>query len=256
MNKLPTFLCAAILFSFAFHSSVSLASDKDLAKKMTLLLRSARAIFIQKKSIMKNPMKSGLDLEKFMERAKTNYKRKNDNVALDESNPMIKNLLQAITNVMNKAFTNKNFNKQWSGENDKTYFRKGVATEYQERFLPARFARLVVLEFSKLAKGKAEMRLTAPENLLTNRMNKADSWEALAMKNKFSKASWPKDKTFSEVTKVKNKDAFRLILPEYYSKACLKCHSGDPGQLIHKAHPAKEPTVGSLGGVISVTLFK
>jgi hypothetical protein len=59
-------------------------------------------------------------------------------------------------------------------------------------FVPAFFSRLVGEEFSRRANGEAEMRVTAPPDLVRNRKARPDPWEFETITTRFEAANWPK----------------------------------------------------------------
>ena len=58
------------------------------------------------------------------------------------------------------------------------------------------------------------------------------------------------------MAKKKGRNAFRLILPEYYKQSCLSCHGGPKGERDITGGKKEGGKLGELGGAISVTLFK
>jgi hypothetical protein len=58
-------------------------------------------------------------------------------------------------------------------------------------FIPAVFGRLVAEEFGQLAKGEAEVKVTAPPELVRNRKARPDKWEAEVIKTKLLDPAWP-----------------------------------------------------------------
>jgi hypothetical protein len=63
-------------------------------------------------------------------------------------------------------------------------------------FIPAIFSRLVGEGFSRRASGEAEMRVTAPPDLVRNRKARPDPWELQAITSRFQAADWPKGGVF------------------------------------------------------------
>ena len=183
-----------------------------------------------------------------MKFTKKNYKLATRTKML-KADPLVKTLIQSIKNVMDRAFAGEYKSKQPASDNS-NYFHAGVSDKFAGKFLPARFTREIAIEFNKLAEGKASIKLTAPNDLLSNKANAADTWESNIIESKFKSTGWIKDKTFSEISDGK----FRLILPDYYAKGCIGCHSKDNGKTLHQNHPATGVKVGDLGGAISVSI--
>lgn len=97
------------------------------------------------------------------------------------------------------------------------------------------------------------LRQIAPEKFLRNAKNKPDAYEAavlqaLAEQTSTSAESPPK----WEVTD--GGQTLRLMLPLYYSKACLECHGEPKGQRDISGYPREGGKEGELGGAISVKL--
>lgn len=97
------------------------------------------------------------------------------------------------------------------------------------------------------------LRQIAPEKFLRNAKNKPDTYEAavlqaLAEQPSTSAESPPK----WEVTD--GGQTLRLMLPLYYSKACLECHGEPKGQRDISGYPREGGKEGELGGAISVKL--
>jgi general secretion pathway protein A len=97
------------------------------------------------------------------------------------------------------------------------------------------------------------LRQVAPEKFLRNSKNKPDAYEAsvlnaLAEQVPGNGASQPK----WEVTE--SGQNLRLMLPLYYSKACLDCHGEPKGQRDISGYPREGGKEGDLGGAISVKL--
>ena len=123
-------------------------------------------------------------------------------------------------------------------------------------FLPAIFARLVTEKFGANTGGKATLKLTAPKKLVRNRANRPDKWEHNVIEKQFKSAGYPKGKHVTEDTTFKGKDAFRLILPEYYGKSCLGCHGKPKGERDITGGKKEGGVLGQLGGAISVVILK
>lgn len=232
-----------ILISFVLSLWVVPAwsgEDEDIAVELTVLLRSARTVFVQNKSLIKNPRGAGIKVEKFMKLAFSNYKKRTGHDYKKAGGNMGKAqgmITEAIKGVVGDVISGK----------DKKLDPKG-------RFLPAIFARKASTRFGEISGGKMFLKLTTRDEYLVNTSNKADGWEKGVIDGKFMNASWEKGKTFSEMAKHNGKNAFRLILPEYYKAGCMGCHGGKNGAKIHASKKAGK--AGELGGAISVAIYK
>ncbi|MZH15354.1 MAG: DUF3365 domain-containing protein [Nitrospinae bacterium] len=62
-------------------------------------------------------------------------------------------------------------------------------------------------------------------------------------------------KVFTENVKHKGKDAFRLILPEYYKQACLNFHGEPKGSKDITGGKKEGSKLGELSGAISFAIY-
>jgi len=224
------------------------ATDDDTAVAMRLadLLRSARTVISRNQDVINNPDigDKGLTGEKVLAEAIALYKEKTgeDLATLDTSTPdgqLLRAQMDAILTVM--------------AENQSTINAEGVGFK---GFIPAVFARLVNETFAQNIGDRAEVKVTAPENLVRNRKARPDNWEVSVIENEFLKPDWPKGQPFSEVVDVEGKPAFRILVPEYYVPSCLACHGEPAGEVDVTGYPKEGGKEGDLGAAISITLFK
>ena len=134
-----------------------------------------------------------------------------------------------------------------------TINKKGVAFK---GFIPSAFGRLVNEAFGRRATTEAEMKVTAPPDLIRNIKARPDAWELQVIKEKFLQPNWPKGKDFSATADNKGHAAFRMAVPEYYAASCLSCHGGPKGDIDITNYPKEGRNEGDLGGVISITLYR
>lgn len=222
------------------------SSDEQTAVNLATMLRSARAVISQSQKLINDASKGdkGLTGDVVVQRAKANYRKVTnadaDNLDMSTLNgQLLSAMLDSIHQVMGKA--QDRINEQGVGF-------KG--------FLPAIFAKAVADQFRK-RKGKvADIKLTAPKNYVRNRANRPDPWESRIIEERFKAPGYPKGQHVAELTKKKGRDAYRLILPEYYKKSCLGCHGGPKGSRDITGGKREGGKEGELGGAISVTLFK
>jgi len=137
-------------------------------------------------------------------------------------------------------------------DNQATINEKGTGFK---GFIPAVFARLVSEDFNQRAKGEAEVKVTAPPELVRNRKARPDAWEADTMKTKLLAATWPKGQPYSAVVDVNGHPAFRVMVPEYYVGSCLVCHGSPKGEMDVTGYPKEGGKVGDLGAAVSITLY-
>jgi hypothetical protein len=122
-------------------------------------------------------------------------------------------------------------------------------------FVPAVFARLVTEQFRRDQSGRAEIKVTAPPELVRNRKASPDAFETDVIRAKFQSPGWAKGAFYSEATTVDGRPATRVLVPEYYGADCLVCHGMPKGEIDITGYPKEGASLGDLGGVVSITLF-
>jgi len=122
-------------------------------------------------------------------------------------------------------------------------------------FVPAVFGRLVTEQFRRHQSGRAEIKVTAPPELVRNRKASPDAFETDVIRSKFQSPGWAKDAIYSQATTVGGRPATRVLVPEYYGAGCLSCHGSPKGQIDITGYPKEGASLGDLGGVISITVF-
>jgi hypothetical protein len=137
-------------------------------------------------------------------------------------------------------------------DNQETINEKGTGFK---GFIPAVFARLVDEAFQRLAKGEAEVKVTAPPELVRNRKARPDAWEADIIKTKLLDPAWPASQPYFATVETEGRPAFRFIIPEYYAESCLACHGSPKGQMDITGYPKEGGKLNDLGAVISITLY-
>ena len=244
-----TFVLGFILVSsFFFPSSARALSDADKAAigtEITTIYRAARGVIAKNQKLINDASKGdkGLSADAVIAKTKENYKKAtgNDFKMADAGSlkgKTQKALLDSIRSVMDNA---------QPLINEKGKGLKG--------FLPAIFAKQMGDGFNKNIGGKAYIKLTAPKSYVRNRANRPDKWEANIIESKFKDPSYEKNKVFTENAKHKGKDAFRLILPEYYKQACLNCHGEPKGAKDITGGKKEGGKLGELGGAISFAIY-
>lgn len=137
--------------------------------------------------------------------------------------------------------------------NQETINKKGLGFK---GFIPSTFGRLVNEAFGRRASNEAEMKVTAPPDLIRNLKARPDPWELQVITEKFLQPTWPKGKDFSAEANNKGRMAFRMAVPEYYAASCLSCHGDPKGTIDVTGYPKEGRSEGDLGGVISITLYR
>ncbi len=227
-------------------SAAPTVSDEEIAVSLATLLRSARAVISDKQKHINNPEIGDKELsaDVVINIAKQNYQKATgtnlDGIdAASLHGQLIAAEIQAIADVMNEAQESIN--------------QKGVGLK---GFLPAIFARLVTEKFRSTIGEKATLKLTAPKNYVRNRANRPDKWEHNVIESMFKSPDHEKGQHYTETTTVKGKQAFRLILPEYYKQSCLACHGEPAGARDITGGKKEGGKLGEAGGAISVVIFK
>ncbi len=218
-------------------SQSAFADNAATAKKLTSLLVAARSVVAGEKKLIDSP-KGALDYEKFYDKMDKAYKKVAGDKLTTDDGPT-KSMVAAIKEVVEKAYTG-------------GYATAWPEGDYKNKFLPARFAGEVTKAFNAKEKSMF-MRLTTRKDFLINEKdNKADDWENKVIEERFVKAG--EKNPIQEVAQRDGKAAWRYILPESYSGACMACHGGPAGQKNHKLSgiPGK---VNEFGGAISFGIY-
>jgi hypothetical protein len=137
-------------------------------------------------------------------------------------------------------------------DNQETINAKGTGFK---GFIPAVFGRLVAEEFGRFAKGEAEVKVTAPPELVRNRKARPDKWEAEIIKTKLLDPARPMGQPYSATVETNGRSAFRVMVPEYYVESCLTCHGSPKGQMDITGYPKEGGKMDDLGSAISITLY-
>lgn len=239
----------AILMEATFLlSPLGAASDDDAAIATSLadMLRAARQVISNNQVRINDPNlgDKGLSGHVVLEQALVIYKKNTgtDPASLDPASRQGR-LLRAQMDAIVEA----------TDANQATINAKGVGFK---GFIPAVFARLVNEAFENRAKNEAQVKATAPEQLVRNRKARPDAWETDVMRSKLLQPDWARGQAYSAETQIKDRKEFRMMMPEYYAASCLTCHGSPKGETDITGYPKEGGKEGDLGAVISVTLFK
>lgn len=226
--------------------SDDLAAERETALSIATMLRSARGVIGSSQDLINDETRGdkGLTGDVVLKQAIAAYVASagTDPREVDPSSlegRLLAAQMEAIDEVM--------------AENQSTINREGVGFK---GFVPAVFARLVNERFSAKAGDLAAIKVTAPAELVRNRKARPDDWESDVIETRLSAEDWPEGKVFDEVTDVAGKDAYRVLVPEYYGEGCLACHGGPAGEIDVTGYPKEGGHLGDLGGVISITLYR
>jgi cytochrome c553 len=240
-------ICATMIGAATLPQALAASEDEDkaIANSLAAMLRAGRTVISRNQERINNPDlgDKGLEGKIVLAQAQKIYQEatKVDPLTVDPASrhgKLLRAQMDAIVEVMDS--------------NQKTLNQKGVGFK---GLIPATFGRLVNEAFGKSAGNDAEMKVTAPPDLVRNRKARPDEWEAEVIRDKLLQANWPKGQLFATVAANKGRQAFRVAVPEYYAASCLSCHGGPKGQIDITGYPKEGASEGDLGGVISITLF-
>jgi hypothetical protein len=221
-------------------------TDKEVAGSLADLLRAARGVVSSKQSLINDPSvgDKGLTGEVVLAEALERYnKSTGEDLSQIDGASRYGRAMSALETAIVQVID----------EHQSTINVPGVGFK---GFIPAVFARLVNERFGALMQGEAEMKVTAPRELVRNRKARPDRWEAQIIETKFLTPDWPRGEPFMASSTVKGREAFRFMIPEYYQASCLSCHGQPKGELDVTGYPKEGGEVGALGAVISVTLYR
>jgi len=237
---------AVLLLALSPTARSAAGDDRDIANSLAAMLRAGRAVISNSAARINDPAvgDKGLDGKSVLAQVVALYREATgvDPLSSDPNSRegrLLRDEMDAIVEVMDANAASIN--------------AKGIGFK---GFIPAVFSRLVSEAFSHRAAGVAEMKVTAPPNLVRNRRAMPDPWEAAAIANHFMAKDWPKGQPFSAVVDQGGRQVFRIAEPEYYVQSCLSCHGAPSGALDMTGYPKEGAELGDLGGVISVKLAR
>jgi hypothetical protein len=237
-------LCVA-LAPYAAASAAPAADDMAIAQSLAEMLRDARTVISDQQDLINNPQLGDKHLtgEVVIEQAVAKYSTDTgiDPRKLDPASRqgrLLRAMMAAIVEVVD--------------DNQATINEKGTGFK---GFIPAVFARLVAESFVHLAKGEAEIKVTAPVELVRNRKARPDPWETDIIEKRLLDPAWPAGQSFSANVETNGRPAFRVMVPEYYVESCLACHGSPKGETDITGYPKEGGKLNDLGAVISITLY-
>ncbi|WP_170473298.1 Tll0287-like domain-containing protein [Ruegeria arenilitoris] len=222
------------------------AEEIETGNRLAAVLRAGRSVVSNSQELINDPnvTDKGLSGDVFYEKVIQAYLNANGEQPLhDGLDPLERKLTETQLNAMVTVID----------ANQELINAEGVAFK---GFIPAVFARLVNEQFAGEIGTSAMVKVTAPSELVRNRMARPDTWENSVIEEKFKDSSWAEGQPFFEETEVSGKPAFRMLIPEYYSQSCLSCHGSPAGETDVTGFPKEGGQLGDLAGAISITLFK
>ena len=226
--------------------AMATTEEEKVALQLADLLRAARAVISAKQGLINDPaigdkgLTSDVVLAETIARFKENTGM--DPTAVDRDSPigqLFQAQMAAITEVMDEAQASIN--------------QPGVAFK---GFVPAIFARMVTERFEQKVGDQAAIKVTAPAVLVRNRVALPDEWESEHIESQLLAPDWPEGQVFATAAQSDGREAFRVLVPEYYTAGCLTCHGEPKGEIDITGYPKEGGKLGDLGGVISITLFR
>jgi hypothetical protein len=240
--------CAAIIVSLTLVTGIQANESEDVAIALSLakMLQAGREVISTNQALINDPDRGdkGLTGDVVLAAAIENYRKATGidprSVApTSRQGRLLQSEMAAIKEVVdeNQSFINE----------------KGAGFK---GFIPAVFARLVTERLEEKIGTEVLIKVTAPPNLVRNRKSRPDEWEQSVIEGKFLAPEWPRGQVFFQPQPNKGRDAFRAMVPEYYTASCLSCHGQKKGEVDITGYPKEGASEGDLGGVISITLFR
>jgi archaellum component FlaG (FlaF/FlaG flagellin family) len=238
-------LIAGLLTSAAVAAAPASEEDAVIARSLAQMLQEARTVISNNQDLINNPELGNKHLtgQVVLDQTIKRYAAAtgSDPASIDRNTRqgrLLRAMMAAIVAV--------------TDENQATINAKGTGFK---GFIPAVFGRLVSEDFNQRAKGEAEVKITAPPDLVRNRKARPDAWEAEIIQTKLLDPNWPNGKLYSAVVDSGSRPAFRIMVPEYYAASCLACHGSPKGEMDITGYPKEGGKLGDLGAVISITLY-
>jgi hypothetical protein len=248
MASLVVRSCLALFLAAGLAASASMAEDRTederTARSLATLLRAARTVISNNQTLINDAKlgDKGLTADKVLADSLSAYKAQTgiDPASIDPRSRhgrLLRGQMDAVAKVMNDAQPIIN--------------RPGIGFK---GFIPSAFARMVNDEFQERMGAEAEVKVTAPPELIRNRKARPDSWEAEMISSRLSQSDWPKGQPLQAQAPFRGREAFRFLIPEYYAASCLACHGSPKGEIDITGYPKEGGKEGDLGGVISISL--
>ena len=175
-------LLIVMIMPASFGQQPPAEEDAKIAQSLAEMLRGARAIISDNQSRINDPEigDKGLSAKVVLDQAVETYKKNTgvDPMTIDPASRhgrLLRAMMAAITEVIDV--------------NQPTINAKGIGFK---AFIPAVFGRLVSESFARLANGEAELKVTAPPELVRNRKARPDSFEEKVIKTKLPDPAWPR----------------------------------------------------------------
>lgn len=246
---LAIFAAASMVAAVPLLTGRTQADEKgeiELAMRLAKMLQAGRSVISLNQDLINNAERGdkGLTGDVVLAATIEEYKKETsqDPLALDPASREAR-LLRAEMDAI----------KEVVDESQRLINEKGLGFK---GFIPAVFGRLVTERLKEKVADELAIKVTAPPALVRNRKSRPDEWEREIIESRFLSASWTRGAIFSQALKEQGRDAFRVMVPEYYSASCLSCHGSPKGEIDITGYPKEGASDGDLGGIISITLFR
>jgi hypothetical protein len=241
--------CAAIIISSLTLATRIRADESEevaIALSLAKMIQAGREVISSNQALINDPNRGdkGLTGDVVLAAAIENYKKATDIdprsiVPTSRQGRLLQSEMAAIKEVVD--------------ENQDFINEKGVGFK---GFIPAIFARLVTERLEEKIGTEVLIKVTAPPKLVRNRKSRPDEWEQSVIEGKFLAPDWTHGQVFYQAQPNQGRDAFRVMVPEYYTASCLSCHGQKKGEVDITGYPKEGASEGDLGGVISISLFR
>jgi hypothetical protein len=220
--------------------------DTELGEHLAALLRASRSVVSKHQDLINDPAigDKGIDGDSVVAESIAAYEQAVGAPPISESTPeQERHLTQALIDSIREVVE----------EHEAEIDTPGMGFK---GFIPAVFGRLVGTRFAEKVGTEAQIKVTAPVELIRNRKALPDEWERGVIEGRFLQSDWERGAPFTEMAEFAGRPAFRMLIPEYYSASCLTCHGTPAGEVDLTGYPKEGGAEGDLGGAISITLFK
>jgi Protein of unknown function (DUF3365) len=241
--------CALVIICLIGHAAPIQADEPEevaIALSLAKMLQAGREVISSNQALINDPNRGdkGLSGDVVLAAAVENYKKATgiDPLSISPASREGHWLRSEMTAI-----------KEVVDENQDYINEKGTGFK---GFIPAIFARLVTERLEESVGTELLIKVTAPPRLVRNRKSRPDEWERSVIEQKFLDPEWTRGEIFYEAQPNAGRDAFRVMVPEYYAASCLSCHGQKKGEVDITGYPKEGANEGDLGGVISITLFR
>jgi len=243
MGMLPKIVASVLLAVCVPIASIASAASRgeaeETARLLAVLLDAGRVVIDRNQSLIDDQHKGHKGFtpevferqlhEEFLARTGVDLARLNQAPVPSMARELLRALVQAGKEVVAEAQLVIN--------------QRGVG---YKNFIPATFGSQAAARFSSLSSVRLKQTALQPRN----EKNQPDAYEAAVLRRVGSQPA--PSALLSEVTE--DGTRLRVMAPIYYTKDCLKCHGGPPGELDISGYPKEGAKEGDLAGAISVSV--